>query len=35
MQEQFALQLIHQFYQIFELEKTKLQIAPYEVISLG
>lgn len=35
MQEQFALQLIHQFYQIFELEKTNLKVTPYEVLSLG
>lgn len=35
MQEQFALQLINQFYQIFVLEKTHLKLTTYEVLSLG
>jgi phosphatidylinositol 4-kinase len=35
LQEQFALQLINQFYQIFEFEKTNLKVTPYEVLSLG
>jgi len=34
-QEQFALQLIYQFYQIFKAEKLKIKLRPYEVLSLG
>ena len=34
-QEQFALQLIYQFYQIFKVEKLKIKLRPYEVLSLG
>ena len=34
-EEQFAVQLISQFDQIFKLEKTKLILTPYEIVSLG
>jgi phosphatidylinositol kinase/protein kinase (PI-3 family) len=34
-QEQFALQLIYQFDQIFKQEGVNLILRPYEVISLG
>lgn len=34
-QEQFALQLIYQFHQIFKAEKLKIKLRPYEVLSLG
>ncbi|KRX07569.1 Protein kinase-like domain [Pseudocohnilembus persalinus] len=34
-QEQFAQQLIYQFQQIFELEKTDLLLRPYEILSVG
>lgn len=34
-QEQFALQLIYQFHQIFKAEKLFLKLRPYEVLSLG
>lgn len=34
-QEQFATQLIDQFYQIFQLEKVKCWINPYEIMSVG
>ena len=34
-QEQFAMQLVSQFNQIFQKEKLKLQLTPYEVISIG
>ena len=34
-QEQFALQLIYQFDQIFKTENLNLKLRPYEVLSLG
>lgn len=34
-EEQFALQLISQFQQIFKAEKLKLILTPFEIISLG
>lgn len=34
-EEQFAIQLIHQFDQIFRLEKIDLLLTPFEIISLG
>lgn len=34
-EEQFAVQLISQFDQIFRDEKVKLILTPYEIISLG
>ena len=34
-EEQFAVQLISQFDQIFKKEKLKLILTPYEIISLG
>jgi phosphatidylinositol 4-kinase len=34
-QEQFALQLIHQFDYIFKLEKLPLMLTTYEVLSMG
>ncbi len=34
-QEQFALQLIYEFYYIFKLEKLPLILTPYEVLSMG
>jgi phosphatidylinositol kinase/protein kinase (PI-3 family) len=34
-QEQFAMQLIYQFCQIFESENLNLLLRPYEVVSLG
>jgi phosphatidylinositol kinase/protein kinase (PI-3 family) len=34
-QEQFALQLIYEFYYIFKLEKLPLLLTPYEVLSMG
>lgn len=34
-QEQFAMQLISQFNQIFKSEKLRLVLRPYEVISVG
>lgn len=34
-EEQFAVQLIQQFDQIFKLEKLDLYLTPYEIVSLG
>jgi len=34
-QEQFAMQLIHQFDYIFKLEKLPLMLTTYEVLSMG
>jgi phosphatidylinositol 4-kinase len=34
-QEQFATQLINEFYQIFKLEKTDCWVNPYEILSIG
>ena len=34
-QEQFAMQLISQIYQIFKLKKLKLWLKPYEILSTG
>ena len=34
-EEQFAVQLIYQFDQIFKREKLKLFLRPYEIISLS
>ena len=34
-EEQFAIQLISQFDQIFKSEKIKLILTPYEIVSLG
>ncbi len=34
-EEQFAVQLISQFDQIFKQEKLKLLLTPYEIVSLG
>lgn len=34
-EEQFALQLVSQFDQIFKAEKLKLLLTPYEILSLG
>jgi len=34
-EEQFAVQLIYQFDQIFKREKLKLLLRPYEIISLN
>jgi len=34
-EEQFAVQLISQFDQIFKEEKLKLILTPYEIVSLG
>ena len=34
-EEQFAIQLISQFDQIFNKEKSRLKLTPYEIISLG
>lgn len=34
-EEQFAIQLISQFDQIFKNEKSKLILTPYEILSLG
>jgi phosphatidylinositol kinase/protein kinase (PI-3 family) len=34
-EEQFAIQLIYQFEQIFKAEKLKLMLRPFEILSLG
>jgi len=34
-QEQFALQLIYQFDQIFKTEGLPLKLRPYEIVSIG
>ncbi|EDK31559.2 phosphatidylinositol 3-kinase (macronuclear) [Tetrahymena thermophila SB210] len=34
-QEQFAVQLIYQFDQIFKMEELDLKLTPYEIVSLG
>ena len=34
-EEQFAIQLISQFDQIFKKEKSPLKLTPYEIISFG
>lgn len=35
IQEQFATQLINEFYQIFQLEKVNCWVYPYEILSTG
>ncbi len=34
-QEQFATQLINEFYQIFQLEEVDIWLKPYEILSTG
>lgn len=35
IQEQFATQLINEFYQIFQIEKVNCWVNPYEILSTG